>query len=320
MFDFFYLILKKINLTMLKYTNIAIVASFFCLWLNSFFSKEIQIIISFLLIFTFGILHGANDLLLIKNTNDSKNRISFNKILIYYVFVVLFGLLLFYLIPMLALLIFIIVSAFHFGDQQGLYLDFDVSKWILILYPFIYGIVLLFLLFFFHSDEVQIIVTEIIRFKVSSYYINEILITSILVFISLSAYFYWKFEYFRKKLETELFFLLVFAILFKSSSLIWGFAIYFIIWHSIPSILDQIKYLYGSYTFSHFMAYCRNGFAYWLASLFGIGLLYFLFRDKEIFNALFFSFLAAITFPHVLVILKMSHKKHSKIVKKPNHF
>ena len=298
---------------MLKYTNFAIVASFFCLWLNSFFPKEIQIFISFLLIFTFGILHGANDLLLIKNTNDSKNAFSFTKILIYYVLVVLSGLLLFYLVPVLALLLFILVSAFHFGDQQGLYLDFDVPKWLLILYPFTYGIVLLFLLFFFHINEVQIIVTEIIRFKLPSYYINETLIISGLIFISLSFYFYWKFESFRKKLERELFFLLLFAILFKTSDLIWGFAIYFIIWHSIPSILDQIKYLHGSFTFTHFIAYCKNGFVYWFASLLGIGLLYFLFRDTEIFNGLFFSFLAAITFPHVLVILKMSHKKHSKI-------
>lgn len=297
---------------MLRYTNIAIVASFFCLWLNSYFPKEIQIIIGFCLIFSFGILHGANDLLLIKNTNDSKNRISYKKILLYYVLVVLSGLLLFYLIPILALLLFILVSAFHFGDQQGFYLDFKVSKYILIFYPFIYGIVILFLLFFFHSNEVKVIVTEIIRFKVPTLYINEILMTSGLIFLSISAYFCWKFESFRKKLQTELFLLVVFAIIFKTSSLIWGFAIYFIIWHSIPSILDQIKFIYGSFTFSNFIAYSRNAFAYWLASLLGIGLLYFLFRDKEIFNALFFSFLAAITFPHVLVILKMMHKKNTK--------
>jgi hypothetical protein len=49
-----------------------------------------------------------------------------------------------------------------------------------------------------------------------------------------------------------------------------------------------------------------------LASLIGIGLLYFLFRDKEIF-AYIFSFLAAITFPHVLVILKNDASKDSKI-------
>ncbi|WP_339919937.1 Brp/Blh family beta-carotene 15,15'-dioxygenase [uncultured Flavobacterium sp.] len=297
---------------MLKYTNFAIVASFFCLWLNSFLTEKTQIIIAFSLIFSFGILHGANDLLLIKNTNDSKNIISSKKIVLYYVIVVLFGLLLFYLIPIVALLLFILVSAFHFGDQQGFYLDFKVSKYILIFYPFIYGIVILFLLFFFHSNEVKVIVTEIIRFKLPTLYINEILMTSGLIFLSISAYFYWKFESFRKKLQTELFLLVVFAIIFKTSSLIWGFAIYFIIWHSIPSILDQMKFIYGSFTLSNFIAYYRNAFAYWLASLFGIGLLYFVFRDEEIFNALFFSFLAAITFPHVLVILKMMHIKNTK--------
>lgn len=297
---------------MLKYTNFAIVASFFCLWLNSFFIEKTQIIIAFSLIFSFGILHGANDLLLIKKTNDSKNKISSIKIVLYYVIAVLFGLLLFYLIPIVALLLFILVSAFHFGDQQGFYLDFKVAKYILIFYPFIYGIVILFLLFFFHSNEVKVIVTEIIRLKVPTLYINEILMTSGLIFLSISAYFYWKFESFRKKLQTELFLLVVFAIIFKTSSLIWGFAIYFIIWHSIPSILDQMNFIYGSFTLSNFIAYCRNAFAYWLASLFGIGLLYFVFRDEEIFNALFFSFLAAITFPHVLVILKMMHKKNTK--------
>ncbi|TDE05425.1 Brp/Blh family beta-carotene 15,15'-dioxygenase [Flavobacterium hiemivividum] len=297
---------------MLRYTNIAIVASFFCLWLTSFFPTEVQIVIGFLLIFSFGILHGANDLLIIQSTNDSHNRISFKKILTYYVLVVLFGVLLFYLIPMLALILFIFVSAFHFGDQQGLYLDFKVSKFLLIVYPFIYGIIILYLLFYFHSNEVEVIVTEIIRFKVPTLYINEILLTSGLIFLSISAYFYWNFESFRKKLQAELFFLVVFAVIFKTSSLIWGFAIYFIIWHSIPSIIDQIIFIYGSFNFSLFIAYCRNAFVYWLVSLLGIGLLYFLFRDKEIFNALFFSFLAAITFPHVLVILKMMHKKNTK--------
>jgi hypothetical protein len=47
-----------------------------------------------------------------------------------------------------------------------------------------------------------------------------------------------------------MFYLLLFTILFKSSSLIWGFAIYFVIWH-IPSIIDQIKFLNGSFSFPH---------------------------------------------------------------------
>jgi hypothetical protein len=88
----------------------------------------------------------------------------------------------------------------------------------------------------------------------------------------------------------------------------------FIIWHSIPSILDQIKF-FMVLSFSYFISYCRNAFVYWLASLIGIALLYFLFRDKKSLM-LFFSFLAAITFPHVLVILKMMHQKIQKSHKK----
>jgi Brp/Blh family beta-carotene 15,15'-monooxygenase len=217
------------------------------------------------------------------------------------------------MLPVLALSLFIIVSAFHFGDQQGLYFDFDAPKIVLLCYPFIYGIVILFLLFFFHENEVENIISAIIRYSFTKYYINEILLFSGLLFLSISAYFYWKFESFRNRLLTELFFLLVFAIIFKTSSLLWGFAIYFIIWHSIPSILDQITFIYGSINLNNFKSYCLNGFAYWLASILGIALLYFIFREKEIFNALFFSFLAAITFPHVLVILKMMHKKKDEI-------
>jgi Brp/Blh family beta-carotene 15,15'-monooxygenase len=297
---------------MLKYTHFAIVASFFCLWLNSFFTEKTEIIIAFALILTVGILHGANDLILIRSTNGHRKDVSSQKNLLYYICIVLIGLLLFYLLPIVALLLFIIVSAFHFGDQQGLYFNFNTSKLVVVAYPFLYGLLILFLLFFFNSTEVTTIVTEIIKTKVTSFYITEILITTLSLFLVISAYFYWKFEPFRKKIPTELFYLVVFTILFKTSSLIWGFAIYFIIWHSVPSILDQMKFIYGAATFKHFKTYCKNGFIYWLASIIGIIVLYLLFKDQEIFNALFFSFLAAITFPHVFVILKMMHKKHEK--------
>jgi Brp/Blh family beta-carotene 15,15'-monooxygenase len=102
---------------------------------------------------------------------------------------------------------------------------------------------------------------------------------------------------------------LVFALIFSSSGLIWGFAIFFIFWHSIPSMIDQIQFLYRDVTFGNFKLYFKSAFLYWIASLFGLTFLYFIFKDEKIFNALFFSFLAAITFPHTLVILKMFGRK-----------
>ena len=68
-----------------KYSNFAIVASFLGLWINSFFSNEFQLIVGFILILSFGILHGANDLALIKNVNANNKVQNFYKILLYYV-------------------------------------------------------------------------------------------------------------------------------------------------------------------------------------------------------------------------------------------
>jgi len=109
-------------------------------------------------------------------------------------------------------------------------------------------------------------------------------------------------ETFKNKWFLETFYLLVFTIIFKVSSLIWGFAIYFILWHSIPSIINQISYLNGSFNWKNFVVYIQNAFIYWIVSLIGIVILYYLFRDVKLFNAIFFSFLAAITFPHVAVL------------------
>ena len=113
---------------------------------------------------------------------------------------------------------------------------------------------------------------------------------------------------FKKHIIEQLFYLVLLCVIFKSSSLIWGFTIYFIFWHSIPSLNDQIKFLYGKYSFHNFKLYVKSAFLYWILSLIGITILYFVAIDLVVFDALFFSLLASITFPHAIVILKMFKK------------
>ncbi|MFD0778585.1 Brp/Blh family beta-carotene 15,15'-dioxygenase [Flavobacterium myungsuense] len=103
---------------MTNYSNYAIIASFFGLWINSYLSTIGQLCVGFILIFTFGILHGANDLELIKIVNTKGKTLHFYKVLLYYVAIVLSGAILFYIIPWLALSLFILVSGYHFGEQQ----------------------------------------------------------------------------------------------------------------------------------------------------------------------------------------------------------
>ena len=292
-----------------KYSNFAIVASFMGLWLNSFFSQELQLIVGFILILSFGILHGANDLALIKNVNSNDKVENFYKILLYYIVIVLSGATLFYLIPWFALSLFILISGYHFGEQQWNEQLITEAKWLKFIYEMLYGLIILFLIFTFHDVEVQKIILAITTIEVPIFTFLLILKILLSFFTLLSILFYFRIERFKNYFFKELFYLLVFSIIFKVSSLIWGFALYFIFWHSIPSMIDQIRFLFGNVSFNNFKLYFRSAFAYWIISLLGIALLYYVFKDQKIFNALFFSFLASITFPHVVVIVKMFGKK-----------
>lgn len=289
-------------------SKFSIVVSFFALWITTNFSFTYQIIFGFAVIFLFGILHGANDILLIKKIYNN-NKVSNTKLLMYYIGVVLTGALLFYFIPTIALLLFIIISAYHFGEQHWNTSISDItSKWVLIFYT-LYGLFILFLLFSFHTNEVNKIVFQICNKYIS--FLNIPLITiSIGTALIVTGFFINKIsKKFKSQIVVNLFYLIVFAIIFKTADLIWAFAIYFVIWHSLPSIIEQIKFLYGDLTQNNIVQYFKSALLYWLISLAGIFVLYFFLKDKEFFNALFFSFIAAITFPHTIVMIYLEDKK-----------
>jgi Brp/Blh family beta-carotene 15,15'-monooxygenase len=223
--------------------------------------------------------------------------------------VVGFGAFLFLIIPGFALLLFIVVSGYHFGEQQFQNLE---KRILFKIFEFTYGLFILMLLFIFHVKEVQEIIREITSIFISEIYFSLGLAINALLLLILGIYFSIKLIEFKSKWFLETFYLLVFTIIFKVSSLIWGFAIYFIVWHSIPSIINQVIYLNGKFNWKNFGIYIKTAFAYWVISLIGIVILYLLLKDVKIFNVLFFSFLAAITFPHVLVIYILFQKKEKK--------
>lgn len=294
---------------MLKRFDIIIVLSFLCLWVNSYLSKEIELIVGFFFILSFGILHGANDLLLIQKINVLNKSFSHLKILFFYVFFVLVGACFFYFLPAVALVLFLVVSGYHFGEQHWQFMDEVNNRYGSYFFQLVYGLFILFLLFNFHKEEVQNVIYTICQYQVPLYVFKITLmgLGSLLGLLLLNLII--KEPQIQKQIFLEIFYLLVFTILFISSTLIWGFAIYFILWHSLPSMLDQTQFLFDSANKESFKLYFKSAFFYWLASLFGITVLYLVFKDEKIFNGLFFSFLAVITFPHVFVILKMFQSK-----------
>jgi Brp/Blh family beta-carotene 15,15'-monooxygenase len=294
---------------MKNYTNIAVVVSFVALWIISFLSSKNQIIAGFILILTFGILHGSNDLELLDKMMVKKNIISTLRVTIYYVGFILLGAVLFYLLPLLSLITFIVVSSFHFGEQQWQNLPQILNRYLIYSYQFLSGFIILLLIFVFHTKQVQDIIFIITNHEIPLEFSQWSLVAFGSVFVCLSAYFYWKSKEQQTEILVHFFRLIILTIIFKSASLIWGFAIYFVIWHSIPSTLDQVIYLYDSISRKHFVLYFKKAGLNWLISVVSVVVLYLFFKEEQLFNAVFFSFLAAITFPHAVVIATMFREK-----------
>lgn len=296
---------------MLKITNFSILSSVLAVLLTSFLNATIQTVVGFILIFSFGILHGANDLLLIKKING-ENSTTYWNILVRYIVIVLIAVLLFSFIPWLAMLLFIAVSSYHFGEQHWDKKIFNANIVMTKLFYGTYGLFILLLLFHFHEKEVIATLFGITNIEFT--FINITLLLKIIgTILAVLFLYYCKIsKVFLKNSALELLYLVLFATLFKVGSLIWGFAIYFIFWHSIPSLVEQIKFLYGEVSTTNSKTYLKDAFIYWFISIVGIIVLYFLLKDYKIFDSIFFSFLAAITFPHVIVIERMFSIKNKK--------
>lgn len=281
-----------------------ILLSFLGLWLTSYLNAEMQLILGLSLIFSFGILHGANDLELI-NQMESVRKVKFVKILAVYIFMILLSVLLFMQIPFFALMLFILVSSYHFGEQNWQKILRKCDKLISRLLQGSYGLLILSALFYFNIDETQKIINKITHVTIIESQFLLIFLAATLLYVVLSILILIRKNELLVSFIEQSFYILILCVIFKVANLILGFAIYFILWHSIPSLHDQIKFLYGSYNIENFKKYFKSAFWYWIISLFGIFILYFISKDMVIFDALFFSFLASITFPHFIVILKM---------------
>jgi len=216
--------------------------------------------------------------------------------------VVILGIVIFYWIPGIALISFVLVSCYHFGEQH-LERIVDLKKGKLFFY-FTYGAFIFLMLFSLHYNETVKVIFQISgKVLPFTFFIYSLLLTSIAIIIQ--ALFHFK----NSKLLMQEFFLLgLLALLFTSSNLLFSFGIYFVIWHSLPSLNSQVKFLYNDTVSDKtgYKKYIKASFLYWILALGSLGGVYF-FADipREQFLPLFFSFLAAITFPHAIVMERM---------------
>ena len=271
-----------------------------CVILNYTVSETYVDILSGFGILTFGIVHGANDLLLINKTTDTTKSI-FTQFFIYLTLVLLFFIF-FYVIPSLALITFVILSSYHFGEHQWTLFEKTNSNIIKILY-FSYGLLIFSILFYFNFNEVSFIIKDITDQSFDLTFFKKLLIYSSITTLIISIML---FKHLKNQLLIQIFLLIFFLITVYFTDLLMSFAIYFVLWHSLPSILEQSKFLFGSSERTHLKIYLKKASLYWILSILGLTVTYYIFKDSQSqLLSIFFSFLAAITFPHTFVISKI---------------
>jgi Brp/Blh family beta-carotene 15,15'-monooxygenase len=292
----------------MKYKTVSILITFFSLWLSVYMTTPSQEAFALFLIFSLGILHGSNDLLLISKVNTSSKPMQLVIFTTTYIGTVLVASLLFYFIPGFALVAFVIFSAFHFGEQhwnESLTKSNSFNRFLFLNY----GLIVLFLLFTLNSIAALDVIYALTGFTFDERWFKWGLLTSSSFWIAQTIIMTYRKYLTWQQLLFEFFMLLVFAIVFNTATLIWGFAIYFIFWHSIPSIFEQQSFLYGEVSTRTFIKYVKSSFLIWLVSISSIVLLFIWLKGDAILLPLLFAFLGAITFAHSLTISRMFKSK-----------
>jgi len=285
--------------------NSMLIFTFFSLWIATYFREETENILAYILILSLGILHGTNDIKLIEKASNNKNRNVRKKVLCFYLVFIITGILFFYFIPSIALFFFVLFSAYHFGEQH--WITRLTKKSIAIKFIYLaYGMIILGILFLNNSTEVSQVINNIAGVYILKDIYLYVTIISFLVFLIISIRLIVD-KIVKVNIWEELFYLLLFYVIFHTASLLWAFAIYFIFWHSIPSLADQVYFLYGDYKKENFIKYLKSSFLQWIASIIGLVILFLVFQNKDrLFLSIFFTSIAAITFPHVWIMSKLN--------------
>lgn len=287
-----------------NYQDFMIFFTFFLFWISIQFGEVVEDLLAYVMVVSIGILHGANDLLIL----STKERIdkTFRKNLIIYISIILLCVFIYLMSPFIAILLFVLLSSYHFGEEhlgETIDLNFSFNA----VYFLAYGLFIFSLLFYQSITDVDTIMIELTGATFTKFQIETTLLTSAVFLFIGSLYLVLtkknKVEIFVK----ELFYLLLLFLVFKTSSLILGFAIYFIFWHSIPSIIHQIEFISGDLSKKNTFFYVKKAMIYWFISIAGLLILYQLVPQIKLFATVVFVILFAVTAPHTWVMHKMKN-------------
>ncbi|WP_164549852.1 Brp/Blh family beta-carotene 15,15'-dioxygenase [Nonlabens ponticola] len=250
-----------------------------------------------ILVATLGLIHGANDYFILRSAG--KFQIKLVSFISIYIAAGAAIALLFWGLPWVALNVFVLVSAYHFGEEH-LHHWMPVKGWSGNLLAFFYGLSVFAILFIANIQELQQVLSTTI-FDPTLIEWNYLALIPFLVIQAIVSFG----NMILRRIKVYQFLilqlsLLVLYLFFTVFDLLQGFAFYFVFWHSVPSIISQLddlklKRLEG------FMTYIKKALPFYLVSIAGIVMLYLLMGDTITQLSLVIILSAATTIPHVLL-------------------
>ena len=204
-------------------------------------SIENQLIYSSLSILLFGIPHGAIDHIIF----FKKRQLTKLKFYLVYLGLIVGFVLMWHIAPILSLILFLLISAFHFGESQ--FEDIKITKVLKNTFFFFWGIALLATLIYYNINELANVtayfddtlafekVYDIKKVTILYYVTNIITIASMIL---MAVYKQIKIE----RLLSEFFLLFLIHLTFFLFPFIIGFTLYFVVLHSLKVMQDEIEF------------------------------------------------------------------------------
>lgn len=287
--------------------------------INNFYplSLEIQLIFFGLGVIFLGIPHGSLDHIIYHHErNEAMNFKSIARFLLFYLgFAILYAVLWMVSVE-LAILLFILISAYHFGEMDLYGLSPTGSLNSRILFS-LYGLLFLLNYLLFQFPQVEAILLgfpgfdegQIEKLQFLYGYQNEVLIASILFFVPILLIFLYQSQQLGLMQTISMLQLAVLMLIVFNLPILLGFGFYFNIWHAGLSMAEIKKFLAWenkTYWFIYRKSWLTNGISFLM-----IAVLFLIFKGNlERLLAIFFMSIAILTAPHMKVISVLFTKKN----------
>lgn len=270
------------------------------------------------LIILLGIPHGAIDHILFIQSKKS------NPILFYasYLGVMLVYVLIWICFPVFSLIIFLVISAYHFGQSQMVEKMGTKDGWINKSLYFSWGSTLLSSLFSFNHDGLIALLdlyedTRIFIPLFDHNNLNLIFTSSLGLTLFLLAKLYLSKELTARELFYELIILSTILAAFYLLPLIIGFTIYFVFQHSLKVMIQEYNFLKNSESMFSVRKFVLSIAPFSLMTIFFLVILLVLYRFGQLpvsVSLLVFIFISTFTIPHSFVMESFYSSKIRKIV------